>query len=64
MKHQFYLLSFGIGAMILAATHAQSAPTCADHAAVVAHLESQYGEERQAMSLETPSVSVVRGNDT
>lgn len=51
MKRHFYLLSFGISAIILAGTHAQSAPTCADHAAVVARLESQYGEGRQAMGL-------------
>lgn len=51
MKRQFYLLSFGIGAMILAATHAQSAPTCGEHAAVVAQLNGQYGEGRQAMGL-------------
>jgi cation diffusion facilitator CzcD-associated flavoprotein CzcO len=58
MKHHFYLLSFGIGAMILAATHAQSAPTCADHATVVARLEGQYGEERQAMGLGTNNTVV------
>jgi len=51
MKRQFYLLSFGIGAMMLAATHAQSAPSCGNHAAIVAQLENQYGEGRQAMGL-------------
>ena len=51
MKRQFYMLSFGIGAMILAATHAQSATACGDHAAVVERLMGQYGEARQAMGL-------------
>jgi hypothetical protein len=51
MKRHLYLLSFGIGAMILAATHAQSAPACADHASVVERLTGQYGEGRQAMGL-------------
>lgn len=51
MKRQFYLLSFGIGAMILAATHAQSAPTCGDYAAITARLAAQYGEARQAIGL-------------
>lgn len=51
MKRQLYLLSFGIGAMLLAATHAQSAPACGDHATVKARLEGQYGEGRRAMGL-------------
>ena len=51
MKREFYLLSFGIGAMILAASHAQSAPACGAHAAIIAQLEAQYGEDRQAMGL-------------
>jgi cation diffusion facilitator CzcD-associated flavoprotein CzcO len=51
MKRQFYLLSLGIGAMILAAAQAHAVPACADHAAVVAQLESVYGEGRQAMGL-------------
>jgi hypothetical protein len=51
MNRQFYMLSFGIGAMLLAATHAQSATFCGDHAAVVARLEGQYGEGRRAMGL-------------
>lgn len=51
MKRQFYMLSFGIGAMILAATHAQSAPACGAHAAVKAQLEARYGEGRRAMGL-------------
>lgn len=51
MKRNFYLLSFGIGAMILAATHAQSAPACGQHAAVTERLAAQYGEGRHAMGL-------------
>lgn len=51
MKRHFYLLSFGIGAMILATAQAHSAPACADHAAVVSRLETLYGEGRQAMGL-------------
>jgi hypothetical protein len=52
MKHRFYLLSFGIGAMLLATdfAFAQSA-NCGDHAAVVARLAERYGESRQAMGL-------------
>ena len=51
MRRNFYLLSFGIGAMIFAATQPHAAPACADHAAVVDRLETMYGEGRQAMGL-------------
>jgi hypothetical protein len=51
MKRQFYILSLGIGAMILAAAHANAAPACGNHSAVVAELETVYGEGRQAMGL-------------
>lgn len=51
MKRHFYLLSFGIGAMILAANHANANQACGEHAAVVARLEAQYGEGRQAVGL-------------
>ena len=66
MKRHFYLLSFGIGAIIPAGTHARSAPTCADHASVVARLESQYGEGRQAMgfSANNTVVEVYASNET
>lgn len=51
MKRHFYLLSLGIGAMILAGAQVHAAPACADHASVVDRLETIYGEGRQAMGL-------------
>lgn len=50
MKRPFFLLSFGIGAMLLAVNEAR-ATTCADHAVVVARLAEAYGESRQSMAL-------------
>lgn len=48
----FYLLSFGIGAMILATGHAQAQQRpCGPHAQVVERLASQYGERRQTIGL-------------
>lgn len=50
MKRQFYYLSFGIGAMLLAVNDAQAA-TCADHGVVVQRLAEVYGESRQSIGL-------------
>lgn len=52
MMRNFYLLSFGIGAMLLAANHAQTqGANCADHATIVERLAQNYGERRQSMGL-------------
>ena len=53
MNRNFFVLSLGIGAMLLA-THtaqAQTANTCGDHATIVARLASQFGERRMGMGL-------------
>lgn len=48
----FYLLSFGIGALILATDHAQAqGRSCGPHAQVVERLATQYGERRQSIGL-------------
>ncbi len=53
MKRNFYLLSLGIGAMILAADHAmaQGVARCAPREAIVERLASRYGESRQSVGL-------------
>ncbi|MEJ6399006.1 hypothetical protein [Yoonia sp. 208BN28-4] len=52
MKRTFFLLSLGIGAMLLATQSAYAqGRNCADHATVVARLAEGYGESRQAMGL-------------
>ena len=52
MKRNFFLMSFGIGGMMLAAQDV-SAQTrnCADHAQVVERLAEVYGESRQSIGL-------------
>ena len=52
MKRNFFLMSFGIGGMMLAAQDV-SAQTrnCADHAQVVERLAERYGESRQSIGL-------------
>lgn len=52
MSSKFLLMSFGIGAMMLAANtvHAQQR-NCADHETVVARLAERYGESRQSIGL-------------
>jgi len=48
----FTLLSFGIGAMILAGQHAQAqTANCAPHDIITERLITRYGERRQAMGL-------------
>jgi len=52
MKSNYFLMSFGIGAMMLAANHANSQTrNCAPHAAVVERLANGYGESRQSIGL-------------
>lgn len=52
MKRNLFLLSFGIGAMLLAANHANAqARNCAEHGTVVARLAEHYGESRQSIGL-------------
>lgn len=54
MKRNFFLMTFGLGAMILAAqsVNAQTR-NCAEHAAVVERLAVRYGESRQSIGLGT-----------
>lgn len=52
MKRNFFLLSLGIGALLLATQTAFAQQSnCADHDTVVARLAEGYGESRQAMGL-------------
>lgn len=52
MKRNLFLMSFGIGAMMLAANHANAQNrNCADHAQVVERLAVRYGESRQSIGL-------------
>lgn len=54
MKRNLFLMSFGIGAMMLAANNANAQTrNCADHAAVVERLAVRYGESRQSIGLGT-----------
>ncbi len=52
MKRNLFLMSFGIGAMMLAANHANAqSRQCATHDAVAERLASRYGESRQSIGL-------------
>ncbi len=52
MKRNLFLMSFGIGAMMLAANHAHAqSRQCAAHDAVVERLAARYGESRQSIGL-------------
>mgnify|MGYP000208878534 CR=1 FL=1 len=52
MTRNFYLLSFGIGAMMLATSHAQAqGANCAPHAVITERLAANYGERRQSIGL-------------
>lgn len=52
MRRTFFLMSFGIGAMILAAQQTQAQTrNCADHGQVVERLAQSYGETRQSIGL-------------
>lgn len=58
MNRNFFLLSFGIGAMILAVDHAIAQPTCADHDTIVARLVEHFGERRQSVGLDQDNALV------
>jgi len=51
MKRQFLALSLGVGAMILATSHAFAQQQCANRALVVERLFDTYGESRQSIGL-------------
>ena len=52
MRRMFFLMSFGIGAMMIAAQQSQAqSGNCADHAQVVERLAQSYGESRQSIGL-------------
>jgi hypothetical protein len=52
MKNILFVMSFGIGAMFLAANHANAqSGNCADHAQVVERLATAFGESRQSLGL-------------
>ncbi|MEM8538416.1 MAG: hypothetical protein AAGF56_11230 [Pseudomonadota bacterium] len=51
-KDRLVIMSFALGAFMLAATHAQSqSRNCAAHNVVVERLGSHYGESRQSVGL-------------
>jgi len=59
MKRTFFLMTFGIGAMMLAAQQLQAqSRNCADRAAVVERLAQTYGESRQSIGLSTDNTVV------
>ena len=53
MKPEFITLSFGIGALLLAASHAfgQTGPNCGPRDRIVSRLASEYGESRRSVGL-------------
>ncbi|MGJ8586919.1 MAG: hypothetical protein ACSHXW_02085 [Yoonia sp.] len=58
MKRILFLMSFGIGAMMLAAQQAHAQGNCADHTTVVERLGEHYGESRQSMGLASDNAVV------
>ena len=67
MKKTLFLMSFGIGAMMLAANHANAQiRNCADHAQIIARLAEHYGESRQSIRLggDNAMVEVFASMDT
>lgn len=55
MKKQLFVLSLGIGAMLLATQNgfAQNARNCGEHAQVVNRLAEGYGETRRSLGIGT-----------
>lgn len=55
MKRNFLILSFGVGAMILATSHAfaQGAQNCGKRQPIVERLADRFGESRQSIGLGT-----------
>ena len=67
MKRNLFLMSFGIGAMMLAANHTNAqGRVCAPHAAIVERLAERYGESRQSIGLGSDNtvVEVFASNET
>ena len=59
MKRNLFLMSFGIGAMMLAANDANAqARNCADRAQIVERLAQSYGESRQSVGLASDNALV------
>jgi hypothetical protein len=60
MKRQIFALSFGLGAMILAAQHAfaQEGPKCDTRERVLEQLTVKFGETRQSIGL-APNNAVI-----
>ncbi len=54
MKRNFFLMSFGVCAMMMAASQVNAQTrNCAAHEAVVERLAARYGESRQSIGLGT-----------
>ena len=68
MQRQFFALSFGVGALLLATTHAfsQTPRNCGQRAQVVERLASAYGETRQSIGIarENQVVEVFASTET
>lgn len=67
MRRTLYLMSFGIGAAILAGNQSQAQTVhCADHGQVVARLAEHYGESRRSIGLDDSNavVEVFTSHDT
>lgn len=67
MRRRLYLMSFGIGAAILAGNQSQAQTVhCADHGQVVARLAEHYGESRQSIGRDANNavVEVFVSHDT
>ncbi|WP_341367011.1 hypothetical protein [Yoonia sp. BS5-3] len=67
MKRNLFLMSFGIGAMFLAANHAHAQTrNCAAHETVVERLAVRYGESRQSIGLgaDNSVIEVFASTDT
>jgi hypothetical protein len=60
MRHDLFVLSFGLGAMLLAGHRAlaETPATCAPHDVVERQLQRRYGETRQMIALAGPQVLV------
>ena len=60
MSRNFYILSFGFGAMLLAShlAYAQAAQRCGSRPEMIRQLWSGYGEKRQAVALASNGVAV------
>lgn len=59
MTRSMIALSFGVGAMLLAADHAFAQPAnCAPHAVVLERLADRFGESRQSIGLDSNNAVV------